>query len=186
MESGMSSFNLPSLTEFIFFQSRKALVDLHTKLNDPAAFDELTTTYHTLLCATFSTWTTSSPLTPNNFVDFINSVAASLPSSSNANKQSPNVSIFGELLVDMIWSVDTELEELLVESRTAASATVEQTKLSVKDHGILASKAKKVQQTVESDKQKLLIIVKKLIVRLTRSQPYFISLDYRNLVCLLL
>ncbi|KAF9534975.1 transcription factor/nuclear export subunit protein 2-domain-containing protein [Crepidotus variabilis] len=144
-------------------ECRKLLIGLHAGLNEPNAIDALTTVYHTLLCATLPTWTPTSFLTPIGFVDFVNSIASSLPSSSNSAKQSSNASIFGEILVDMIWSLDAELDELLVEARTAATVTIEHTKLPARDHVLLTSKAKKSQQTVEGDKQRLPIIVKKLL-----------------------
>jgi THO complex subunit 2 len=65
----------------------------------------------------------------------------------------------------MIWSVDTELDELLNEARTAAAVSADQSKLSTKDLATIISKAKKAQQNAENDKQRIQAIVKKLLVR---------------------
>jgi len=97
-------------------------------------------------------------------VEFVASVLTSLPSTSS--KLPSNAAIFGDYLVDMIWSVDTELDELLGEARIAATASAEQTKLSAKDLSLLTSRAKKAQQNAEVDKQRIPVIVKKLLVRI--------------------
>ena len=65
----------------------------------------------------------------------------------------------------MIWSVDTELDELLSEARAVSAVSADQSKLSTKDLAFIVSKAKKAQQNAESDKQRIQVIVKKLLVR---------------------
>ena len=65
----------------------------------------------------------------------------------------------------MIWSVDTELDELLNEARAASAISADQSKLSAKDLTTIVSKAKKAQQNAEGDKQRIQAIVKKLLVR---------------------
>ena len=65
----------------------------------------------------------------------------------------------------MIWSVDTELDELLNEARAASAVSADQSKLSTKDLATIFSKAKKAQQNAENDKQRIQAIVKKLLVR---------------------
>ena len=65
----------------------------------------------------------------------------------------------------MIWSVDTELDELLNEARAASAVSADQSKLSTKDLATIISKAKKAQQNAENDKQRIQAIVKKLLVR---------------------
>jgi len=144
--------------------SRKILIGPHCNPTDPDCLDVLTTAYHTLLCATLSTWTPNNPLTPSAFVEFVTSVLTSLPSTSS--KLPSNAASFGDYLVDMIWSVDTELDELLSEARIAAAASAEQTNMSAKDLSLLTSRAKKAQQNAEVDKQRIPVIVKKLLVRM--------------------
>jgi len=43
----------------------------------------------------------------------------------------------------MIWSVDTELDELLIEARATSAVSADQSKLSTKDLTVIISKAKK-------------------------------------------
>jgi len=95
-------------------------------------------------------------------VEFVTSVLLSLPSTSS-NLPS-NAAIFGDHLVDMIWSVDTELDEFLSEARQAATSPAEETHLSTRDMSLLTSKARKVQQNVENDKQRIPVLVKRLLV----------------------
>jgi THO complex subunit 2 len=107
-------------------------------------------------------------LTPTAFVEFVQSVLLSLPSTSlSSPKVLPPALVFGDHLVDMIWSVDLQLDELLNEARTASTASGEQGKLSSKDVAALISKAKKAQQNAENDKQRIPVIVKKLLVCLS-------------------
>lgn len=126
----------------------------------------MTTAYHTLIYSTLATWSPPHPLTPVAFADFVQSVLINLPSSSNTTANSPtHATIFGDHLVDMIWSVDTELDELLNEARAASAISADQSKLSAKDLTTIVSKAKKAQQNAEGDKQRIQAIVKKLLVR---------------------
>lgn len=128
--------------------------------------DVLTTAYHTLIYATLVTWSPPQPLSPAGFAEFVQSVLINLPSSSNRTAKSPtHATIFGDHLVDMIWSVDTELDELLNEARAASAVSADQSKLSTKDLATIISKAKKAQQNAENDKQRIQAIVKKLLVR---------------------
>ena len=128
--------------------------------------DVLTTAYHTLIYATLVTWSPPQPLSPAGFAEFVQSVLINLPSSSNTTAKSPShATIFGDHLVDMIWSVDTELDELLNEARAASAVFADQSKLSTKDLATIISKAKKAQQNAENDKQRIQAIVKKLLVR---------------------
>lgn len=144
--------------------SRNILISPHCNPSNPECLDVLTTAYHTLICAALLTWSPPSPLTITAFVDFVQSVLVNLPSSSQASpKVSSPALIFGDHLVDMIWSVDTELDELLNEARVASTASGEG-KLSTKEVASLVSKAKKAQTNAENDKQRIPIIVKKLLV----------------------
>ena len=96
-------------------------------------------------------------------MEFVTSVLSSLPSTSSSLPS--NAAIFGDHLVDMIWSVDTELDEFLSEARLAATSSAEETNLSTRDMSLLTSKARKVQQNVENDKQRIPVLVKRLLVR---------------------
>lgn len=147
--------------------SRKILLTPHSNPADPVCLDVLTTAYHTLLCATLTTWTPTNPLTPTAFVEFVNSILSSLPSSSTtSSKGTSNATIFGDHLVDMIWSVDTELDELLIEARaaTAATATGEPGKPPSREAVMLSTKTKKALSNVENDKQRIPVILRRLLV----------------------
>jgi len=145
--------------------SRNILISPHCNPMDSNCLDVLTTAYHTLLCATLLTWSPPQPLTPTAFVEFVQSVLLSLPSTSLSSPKVPSPAlIFGDHLVDMIWSVDLQLDELLNEARTASTASGEQGNLSSKDVAALISKAKRAQQNAENDKQRIPVIVKKLLV----------------------
>jgi THO complex subunit 2 len=72
----------------------------------------------------------------------------------------------------MIWSVDTELDELLNEARAASAVSADQSTLSTKDLAAIISKARKAQQNAENDKQRIQAIVKKLLVRPFLSVTY--------------
>jgi THO complex subunit 2 len=96
------------------------------------------------------------------FAEFVQSVLARLPSSSQTDPQETSpAAIFGDHLVDMIWAVDTQLDELLNEARVASSASQEQGK---KEVAALLAKAKKAQTNAENDKHRIPVIVKKLLV----------------------
>jgi THO complex subunit 2 len=127
--------------------------------------DVLTTTYHTLLCSILDTWSPKHKLSPTAFVQFIQSVLSDLPStSSTSSTASSNVAIFGEHLVDMIWTVDAELDEILADATNALSGNDEATPSNVSVAPLLA-KTKDAKQNVERDKDTIRVVVKKLLVR---------------------
>lgn len=152
------------ISNIVFSQSRNLLIAPHCNPLNSDCLDILTTAYHTLLCATLLTWSPPHPLTPTAFAEFVQSVLRALPSSSSTSPKVPtHVSIFGDHLVDMIWAVDMELDELLNEARIAATAAGEG-KLASKDVANLLNKAKRAQSNAETDKQRIPAIVMKLLV----------------------
>lgn len=144
----------------------------HSNPADSEATDILTTTYQALLTSTLKTWPTNASLSLDTFVQFVQSVLERLPSSS-ANNQSSNATLFGELLVDLIWSLDAELEDVLSDARLAANAEQGQSPTVADDkddkaaaeHAARLAKIMKAKENAESDKETLTIIVKKLLVR---------------------
>ena len=105
--------------------SRNILISPHCNPSDPNCADVLTTAYHTLLCCALSTWSPKDTLTADTFLAFVQSVLDGLPSSSSASaSNSCNAALFGEIVVDMVWSIDAELDEILAD--TKAIANVEQ------------------------------------------------------------
>lgn len=146
------TFNLNSVC------SRDFLLPAHLNPTGPASVDTLTTAYHTLLFSTLRTWAPSSSFTPQNFVDFVQSVLVSLPSSSAQSRPTQSNTFFGELLVDIVWSLDAQLDEVVTDAK-ATIATVEQPTA-----GTNLQKATGIRQTAEQDKQLLVDVVKRLLV----------------------
>ena len=91
----------------------------------------LTTAYYTLLSATLATWSSKQTLTHEAFVAFVQSVLDGLPSSSSVSTgSSSHAAIFGEIITDMMWSVDAELEEIAGEAKAVVANCGDQSGLS--------------------------------------------------------
>lgn len=144
------------------FCSRNTLIAPHCNPSDPSCVDVLTTAYHTLLCSVLHTWSPKHTLSANAFVEFVQSVLNDLPSTSSTI--SSNVTVFGEHLVDMMWSVDAELDEVLADSKIALATGGDQGVPNTTVSALL-SKAKKAKQNAELDKETIQVIVKKFLVR---------------------
>lgn len=126
--------------------SRNLLFPAHCNPSDPESLHILTTAYHTLLSAVLSTWSPEPGLSVQAFADFVRDVLNSLPSSSSS---SSTAAVFGDYLIDIIWTIDAQLDEVLGELRaqTQENATP------------------KVKEAAEGDKEKLQATVRKLLVR---------------------
>lgn len=84
----------------------------------------------------------------------------------------------------MIWAVDTQLDELLNEARVASSASQEQGKKEIA--ALLVAKAKRAQTNAENDKQRIPVIVKKLLVCYSSTvAPHTIPIHLRFRNCAL-
>ncbi|PFH52601.1 hypothetical protein AMATHDRAFT_74079 [Amanita thiersii Skay4041] len=144
-------------------ECRNILISPHCNPTNPDCVDVLTTAYHTILCSALFTWSSKPSLTPSVFVNFVRSVLNNLPSSSNSSpSSSPHAAVFGEHLVDMIWSLDAELDEIISDAKAAiASSGVEQDKS--KSAADAFAKTQKVKSNAESDKDTLQSIVRKLL-----------------------
>jgi len=154
----------------VHFCSRNILISPHCNPLHPNCVDVLTTVYHTLLCSVLDTWSPKHKFSTAAFIQFVQSVLNDLPStSSTSSTASSNASIFGEHLVDMIWSVDAELDEILVDATTVLSAS-EEAAASNNVASLLAT-SKVAKQNVERDKDTVRAIVKKLLVRGTIFAP---------------
>lgn len=100
--------------------SRNILISPHCNTSNPDCVDVLTTAYHTLLSSALRTWSSKDALSADGFVAFVRSVLDALPSSSSTpGPDSSNTSLFGEILVDMVWSIDAELDEVLADAKVA-------------------------------------------------------------------
>lgn len=125
---------------------------------DPNGLDILTTAFHTLLVSVLSTWSPEHTLSQTQFINFVKSVLDSLPSSSSQQSSSCAATL-GDHLVDMIWSVDAALDEVLSDPKFNPNAADSDPEV--------VSKAQASKQSAESDKESLQVIVKRLLVRVT-------------------
>lgn len=71
------------------------------------------------------------------------------------------VSIFGEHLIDMIWAVDAELEEVLGDAKSTITNCGDG---SVGNLVVPLARAKKAKQNAENDKEIIANLVKQLVV----------------------
>lgn len=102
---------------------------------------------------------------------FVQSVVDNLPSSSQASTKPSHVSVFSEHLLDMIWSLDVELDEILADAKVAITNCGDQAAASGSNLSSLFSKANKAKENAEKDKETISKIVKKFLV--CRQMFYF-------------
>jgi THO complex subunit 2 len=98
-------------------------------------------------------------MTADGLVAFVKNIVESLPSSSSQSSQSLQIAEFGEALVDLIWTVDLQLDELFGDAKGITSAY---TKDAPKDGAF--EKAVALQKNVEKDKASLSYILRQLVV----------------------
>jgi THO complex subunit 2 len=109
-----------------------------------------------------STWSPKHTISPSGFLSFVKNVLNGLPSSSSKSPiPSQIVSTFGEHLVDMIWAVDAELDEILADAKNTITNCGDSTTGNV---AAALSRAKKAKQNAENDKDIITHIVKQLVV----------------------
>jgi THO complex subunit 2 len=153
------------VTSILYFHSRKYLTQLHSAPADANAVDALATVYHTLLYATLTLWSPEHPLTPTGFAAFVKSMLLSLPSSSQ-DAPSPAATALGELLVDTMWSIDSQLDDVIADSKAIVSAQSEREKEKEQVNGRAEeSGAVLNRDAATKDKTTLLEVVKLLLVR---------------------
>lgn len=127
---------------------------------DPSAADVLTTAYHTIICSVLQTWSQPPVLSPLAVVDFVQATLNSLPSSSSARSGMNHVgSDFGEILVDVIWSVDSALEEPIQEHKAASAPETAKANFKLEQQKV----------TAERDKEAIQQIVRRLLVSVLKS-----------------
>ncbi|KAJ2920447.1 hypothetical protein H1R20_g16647, partial [Candolleomyces eurysporus] len=108
---------------------------------------------------TSTIWNQNHSLSVQAFVAFVRRVLNDIPSTSS----SPSTA-FGEHLVDIIWTVDAQLDEILVDARTSLSAISDPDQSSASPATVSQLSAiKKAKQAAEGDKEKLQVLVKKLL-----------------------
>lgn len=159
------------------FASRDLLATSHSNPSDPTANEVLSTVYHTLITATLQTWSPPKNLGPQALVDFIQAVLESLPSPSSS--KSPNAAAFGELVVDLIWTIDAELDDIQQDSKMSL-ANAEQGKTTVAegvDIAVVLARIAQTKQKAEADKEALAGLLKVLVVR----RSYTFLVFYANM-----
>ena len=122
-----------------------------------------------MLSSTLLSWNTKKSLSADALIAFVRSVLDHLPSSSAGTDKNPNVAAFGETLVDIVWSLDAELEDILGHAKGAASAA-EQGALTA----ATVAQAVKAKENAETDKATLVVIVRRLLVRILFLQYPFL------------
>jgi THO complex subunit 2 len=106
-------------------------------------------------------WAPQHPLTVQAFVEFVRGALVALPSSSSDTSAIPNLAnVFGDHLVDIIWTIDAQLDEFLNDARNQITAAGPSSPTTT----ALLAKASKVKTNAENDKEKLQTIVKALLV----------------------
>ncbi|KAJ7283481.1 transcription factor/nuclear export subunit protein 2-domain-containing protein [Mycena rebaudengoi] len=140
---------------------RTFVTSSHCNPSDPKSLDLLTTSYHTLILSILSTWSPKHTISATAFISFIQSVLNGLPSSSSKPPiPSPMVALFGEHLVDMIWAIDAELDEILVDAKTTITNCGDSP---AANSAAALSKARKAKQNAENDKEIITNVVKQLV-----------------------
>ena len=154
--------------------SRSIVVPPHCHPEDTESLDVLSTVYETLLQSTLLSWDSKHPLPVSNFVTFISDVLSNLPSSSSSPETqiNPYITVFGEIIVDLIWSLDSELDEILVDAKqvigAADGSSGTATKAEADDKSESVLKAAKAKEMAETDKGRLANLIKMLLVRVLR------------------
>jgi THO complex subunit 2 len=155
------------------YLSRNILISPHCNPRNPGCVDVLTTAYHTLLSSTLLTFFPKPTLTPAAFVDFVRSVLNNLPSSSQSPPQSTqHATVFGEHLVDMIWSLDAQLDEITADAKLSISNLSNEQE---KSNNVLETlvKVQKVKTNAESDKESVQVSFSHALFRITESSIPF-------------
>ncbi|EGO01596.1 hypothetical protein SERLA73DRAFT_49063 [Serpula lacrymans var. lacrymans S7.3] len=141
-------------------ECRNMLTSPHCNPSDPSCMDVLSTAYHTLLLSVLTTWSPKNSLAPQALVTFVQSVLNALPSSSSPSQsiKSSHAALFGEILVDIVWSIDTQLDELHADAKVAVTVAEQ-----LADRSLVPNKTSKAKQNVEKDKETLCDLVKRFL-----------------------
>lgn len=118
-------------------------------------------------------------LPTQTLVDFIESLLGSLPSSSSV--KSSDAVVFGELLVDLLWTIDIELDDVHSDAK-AALASAENGDVSTSaeenDAAAVLARVAKAKQSAEADKTTLANLLRSLVV--SASSMFVYSVNYKS------
>lgn len=97
-------------------------------------------------------------------MEFVQSLLGSLPSPSSAKASSAVA--FGELLVDLLWAVDTELDDICAGASAVLTSADQGNAVVVNGEDAVAAVARvaKVKQTGEADRKTLAGLAQQLVV----------------------
>lgn len=136
--------------------SRKLLFAPHCDPSNPECHQILTTAYHTLVSSIFPSRFPEQGLSIQVFADFLHSMLGSLPSSSATPTSSTNAAaLFAEHLLDVLWTIEAQLEEVLAHIDAARSITPPPS---------YANHLPKALESAQRDKDRFNALVSKLLV----------------------
>jgi len=143
--------------------SRAIVTAPHCNPADTGCADVLSIAYQTLIYSTLVSRSPSFSLNPSSLVQFVETVLKELPSSASTVK-SYNVILFGELLVDLIWAIDSELEEVLIDIKSVVPSGNASTNANDPSKQEVIAKASKTRELIEKDRLTLSEILRGLVV----------------------
>lgn len=104
-------------------------------------------------------------MTVDALIQFVQTMFERLPSSSSTAASSPNVVPFSEALVDVVWSVDTELEDFISDAKSALAEEQKGADDSKTFDRDAVARGLRTKQSAEEDKETLAVVVRRLLVR---------------------
>lgn len=148
--------------------SRAIVASPHCNPADTNCADVLSTVYQTLIYSTLASHSPLFSINPSSLVQFVETVLKELPSSASSGK-SYNVILFGELLVDLIWAIDSELEEVLIDLKAIIPSGNNLAPSNDSSKQETIAKAIKTRELVEKDRSTLGEILRGFVVGLIRA-----------------
>ncbi|KAH9943361.1 transcription factor/nuclear export subunit protein 2-domain-containing protein [Epithele typhae] len=140
-------------------ECRNLLSASHSNPYDPDCNAVLTTVYQALLSSTLTSFSAKKTISVDSVISFIRSVLEHLPSSSTGKDKNPSIAAIGDVLVDIIWSIDGELEEILLDAKNMATAADQDTLSPTTVAQAVTSK-----ENAESDKATLVSLLRRFLV----------------------
>ena len=134
-----------------------------------SSMDTLATAYQALVHSALQRFSTSFAiqLDADTLVTFVKSVSDALPSTSTAGSERPHELMrFGELLVDLIWAIDSELDEVITDVKGFIANDKKAQEEGVQRSGEKVQAAESGQKIAETDKGTLALVIRKLVVRI--------------------
>ena len=118
-------------------------------------------------------------LPTQSLIDFIESLLGSLPSSSSV--KSSDAVVFSELLVDLLWTIDIELDDFHSDAKVALASAENgdvSTSADENDAAAVLARVAKAKQSAEADKTTLANLLRSLVVSASSLSAY--SVKYKS------